>query len=183
MLDTVNTSRRSFLKAGALAGGGLFLSAVIPATAQAAFKLRRDAVELNAYVSIASDGLVTIVGKNPEIGQGIKTMLPMLIADELDADWDAVKIVQADLDQKYGFQFAGGSFATPMNWMPMRQVGAAARQMLLAAAAAKLGVAASSLKTSKGVITDPASGKTLTYGEVAADAAKVAVPALDQVPL
>ena len=85
MLDTVNTSRRSFLKAGALAGGGLFLSAVIPATAQAAFKLRRDAVELNAYVSIASDGLVTIVGKNPEIGQGIKTMLPMLIADELDA--------------------------------------------------------------------------------------------------
>ena len=184
MLDTVNTSRRSFLKAGALAGGGLFLSAVIPATAQAAFKLRRDAVELNAYVSIASDGLVTIVGKNPEIGQGIKTMLPMLIADELDADWDAVKIVQADLDQqKYGFQFAGGSFATPMNWMPMRQVGAAARQMLLAAAAAKLGVAASSLKTSKGVITDPASGKTLSYGEVAADAAKVAVPALDKVPL
>ena len=79
---------------------------------------------LTAYIEIAPDNSIVIVGKNPEIGQGIKTMLPMLIADELDADWDAVKIVQADLDQrKYGFQFAGGSFATPMNWMPMRQVG------------------------------------------------------------
>ena len=182
MLDTVNTSRRSFLKAGALAGGGLFISATLPAIAKAATGAA-SAAELNAYVSIASDGLITIVGKNPEIGQGIKTMLPMLIADELDADWDKVKIVQGDLDQKFGFQFAGGSFATPMNWMPMRQVGAAARQMLLEAAGKQLGVSPGSLKTSKGVITDPASGKTLGYGEVATLAATMPVPALDKVPL
>jgi hypothetical protein len=94
------------------------------------------AAELNAFVTINPDNTITIVGKNPEIGQGIKTMLPMLIAEELDADWDQVSIVQGrhSMRPKYGPQFAGGSFATPMNWMPMRQTGAAARAMLLAAA-------------------------------------------------
>lgn len=182
LAQTATLSRRSLLKAGALAGGGLFISATLPGIAKAAAGAAAPA-ELNAYVSIASDGLVTIVGKNPEIGQGIKTMLPMLIAEELDADWDKVKIVQGDLEPRYAPQFAGGSFATPMNWMPMRQVGAAARQMLLQAAGEKLGVAPGSLTTGKGVITDPASGKTLTYGEVAATAASVPVPALDKVPL
>lgn len=182
LAETATLSRRTLLKAGALAGGGLFLTATMPGVVKAATGSAA-AAELNAYVSIASDGVITIVGKNPEIGQGIKTMLPMLIADELDADWDAVKIVQGDLDPKFGFQFAGGSFATPMNWMPMRQVGAAARQMLLAAAASRLGVDASSLTTSKGVITHAASGRTLTYGDVASDAANVAVPSLDKVPL
>ena len=182
LAETATLSRRTLLKAGALAGGGLFLTATMPGVVKAATGSAA-AAELNAYVSIASDGVITIVGKNPEIGQGIKTMLPMLIADELDADWDAVKIIQGDLDPKFGFQFAGGSFATPMNWMPMRQVGAAARQMLLAAAASRLGVEASSLTTSKGVITHAASGRTLTYGDVASDAANVAVPALDKVPL
>src|SRR5690606_36190853 len=139
---------------------------------------------LNAYVSISPDNVITIVGKNPEIGQGIKTMLPMLIADELDADWEQVRITQADFDpQKYGFQFAGGSFATPMNWLPMRKVGAATRQMLLGAAAARWGVPASSLKTERGRIIDPASGRTLTYGEVASDAVSQPVPDLETVKL
>src|SRR4051812_6045830 len=119
-------SRRTLLKAGALAGGGLFLSASIPMAARAAAAAGAAPATLNAYVSIAPDNRITIVGKNPEIGQGIKTMLPMLIADELDADWQQVTVEQADLDpKKYLAQFAGGSFATPMNWMPMRQVGAA----------------------------------------------------------
>jgi isoquinoline 1-oxidoreductase beta subunit len=176
-------SRRSLLKAGALAGGGLVLTASLPMVAKAATSTGASPATLNAYVSIAADNTITIVGKNPEIGQGIKTMLPMLIADELDADWDQVRITQADFDpQKYGFQFAGGSFATPMNWLPMRQVGAAARQMLLGAAAAKWGVPVASLKTDKGRIVD-SSGRSLTYGEVAADAVSQPVPDLNTVAL
>ena len=93
--ETMQLSRRGLLKAGALAGGGLFLSATLPGLAHAATGTDA-AAELNAYISIAPDGAITIVGKNPEIGQGIKTMLPMLIAEELDSDWDSVRITQAD---------------------------------------------------------------------------------------
>jgi isoquinoline 1-oxidoreductase beta subunit len=174
-MPEVALSRRTLLKAGALAGGGLLISATMPVMARAAGGAMTPA-ELNAFVSIAPDGTVTIIGKNPEIGQGIKTMLPMLIAEELDADWDRVKVEQGHYAQKYGFQLAGGSFATPMNWIPMRQTGAAARAMLLEAASLKLGAPAATLTTAKGVITDPASGRTVTYGEVAADAVKSAVP-------
>ena len=125
--------RRGFLRASALAGGGLAVSFSLPLPARAAVggRAASPATTLSAFVSIAPDGIITIVGKNPEIGQGIKTMLPMLIAEELEADWDKVRIVQADLDaQKFGMQVAGGSFSTPMNWLPMRQAGAAVRQML-----------------------------------------------------
>ena len=154
MPEQATLSRRTLLKVGALAGGGLMLTATMPMIAKAATGVAgAQPAMLSAYVSIAPDNTITIVGKNPEIGQGIKTMLPMLIADELDADWDQVRITQADFDpQKYGFQFAGGSFATPMNWLPMRQVGAAARQMMLAAAAARWGVDASGLRTELGKI-------------------------------
>ncbi len=125
-------SRRTFLKVTAMAGGGLLLRAVLPPLARAATSQNGT---LNAFVSIAPDGIVTITSKNPEIGQGIKTMLPMLIAEELDVDWKNVRIEQADLDTaKYSDQFAGGSRATPINWLPMRRVGAAGRQMLIAAA-------------------------------------------------
>jgi isoquinoline 1-oxidoreductase beta subunit len=184
MLETATLSRRSLLRASAIAGGGLMLTATLPMVARAATAAGASPATLNAYVSITPDNIVTIVGKNPEIGQGIKTMLPMLIADELDADWDQVRITQADFDpQKYGFQFAGGSFATPMNWLPMRQVGAAARQMLVGAAATKWGVPAASLETDKGRIIEPSSGRSLTYGEVAGDAASQPVPDLATVAL
>jgi len=181
--ETVQLSRRTLLKAGVLAGGGLMLTATMPGIARAATGAAEPA-PLNAFVTIAPDGAITIVGKNPEIGQGIKTMLPMLIAEELDADWDKVSIVQGDSDaRKYGVQFAGGSFATPMNWLPMRQVGAAARAMLLEAAALHWGTAASSLKTEKGKIIEPETGRTIGYGEIASAAASVKVPDLAKLPL
>ncbi len=176
--SAVNFSRRTLLKAGALAGGGLILTASMPMVARAATAgAKAEPAVLNAFVSITPDNLITIVGKNPEIGQGIKTMLPMLIADELDADWNQVRIVQGDSDaKKYGFQLAGGSFATPMNWIPMRQVGAATRQMMLAAAAQRWGVDAAGLKTELGKVIEVSSGRSATYGELATDAAALAAP-------
>lgn len=177
MLETTTLNRRTLLKAGALAGGGLMLTATMPLVARAATAGAPAHAELNAFVSIAPDNVITIVGKNPEIGQGIKTMLPMLIADEMDADWSQVRITQADSDaRKYGFQIAGGSFATPMNWIPMRQVGAATRQMLISAAAAKWGVDASGLKTELGKVIEVSSGRSATYGELATAAAGLPAP-------
>ncbi len=173
--ETLALSRRTVLKASVLAGGGLMLSATIPGIARAAAGGK--AAPLNAFITIAPDNTITIVGKNPEIGQGIKTMLPMIVAEELDADWDTVQIIQGDSDgKKYGPQMAAGSFATPMNWMPMRQVGAAGRQMLLEAAAKDMGTAVSSLKTEKGHVIEPETGRTRSYGELASLAATMPVP-------
>jgi isoquinoline 1-oxidoreductase beta subunit len=183
---TKNLSRRSFIRVSAIAGGG------------AVFALHLDPSELFAqgpppgftppqfqalaFVTINANNTFTITSKNPEIGQGVKNMLPMIIADELDVPWAACTIVQADADQtKYGAQVAGGSTATPTNWDPCRQVGAAVRQMVLGAAAQRLGVPAAQLTTSEGKVTG--GGRTLTYGELAADAAKQPVPMLSMVPL
>jgi isoquinoline 1-oxidoreductase subunit beta len=179
-------SRRAFLKASALAGGGLLLRASLPAAAQTAFAgaAAPQPAVLNAYVRIAADDSVTIMSKNPEIGQGIKTMLPMLIAEELDADWARVRVEQAPLDPaEYGRQFAGGSMATPLNWEPLRRVGAAARQMLVAAAAATWQVPASECTTAAGVVQHGPSGRSLAYGALAARAATRRVPELASVKL
>src|SRR6204780_2063322 len=129
-------NRRSFLRVTSLTGGGLLLGlATKPQKASAQFGPGPAQVP-NNFIKIDPDGTVTIMAKNPEIGQGIKTMLPMLIAEELDVDWNHVRIEQAPLDPaKYGQQFAGGSRATPLNYDPLRRVGAAGRQMLVAAAA------------------------------------------------
>src|SRR5450631_710761 len=106
-------SRRAFLRAGVAVGGGLLLDFSLPGVVRARADTSASASTLSAFVQIANDGAVTIISKNPEIGQGIKTMLPMLIAEELDVDWSDVHIEQALSDPaKYGAQFAGGSFAT-----------------------------------------------------------------------
>ena len=178
------TTRRFFLKAGAAAGGGLMLQFTMPAFARAEDGGVGAATQLNAFVSIAPDNSVTILSKNPEIGQGIKTMLPMLIADELDIAWSQVKIEQAGLDEeKYGHQFAGGSMATPLNWDPLRRVGAAGRQMLIAAAAQAWGVPAGECRTQAGVVYHDASKRQASYGSLAAQAATQPVPDLKSVAL
>ena len=130
-------TRRSFIKITALAGGGMVVAFNIDGDLFAqGGRAGGPPLPANAFIKFTPDGKVTIIGKNPEVGQGVKNMLPMIIADELDVDWSSVVVEQADADQaKYGSQLAAGSFSTPQNWTPMRQVGAAVRQTLLAAAA------------------------------------------------
>jgi len=186
--SAVTQSRRAFLKATATAGGGLLLQAALPPLARremaAAAAAVGEAAAINAYIRIAPDGIVTIMSKNPEIGQGIKTMLPMVIAEELDVAWENVRIEQAPLDAaKYGQQFAGGSRATPLNYDPLRRVGAAGRQMLVAAAAQSWNVAPSECSTEAGVVYHRQSDRSLAYGALAAKAASMPVPDLGAVTL
>src|SRR6202050_2638431 len=123
--------RRSFLKVTAAGVGGVLIGLYVEPEAKAQNR-GGPPPDPHTYIKIAADGTVTIVAKNPEVGQGIKTMLPMLIADELDADWKSVKIEQADFDDtKYAGQIAGGSTAPPPNWLPIRTAGAGGRQCLI----------------------------------------------------
>ena len=178
-------SRRAFLTASAAAGGGLLLRAVLPAAIRPALaETTGGEAALNAFVRIAPDGTVTIMAKNPEIGQGVKTMLPMIIAEELDVDWKDVRVEQAALaEAKYGRQFAGGSQATPQNYDRLRRVGAAGRQMLVAAAARGWKVAPAECRTAAGVVSHPPSGRARPYGALAAKAATMPVPDLASVTL
>jgi isoquinoline 1-oxidoreductase subunit beta len=171
-------SRRSFLRATALAGGGMMLALYIePVEKVLAAQFGPPITLLPAsFITIAPDGVVTLIAKNPEIGQGVKTMLPMLIAEELDVDWKNVRIEQGDLNAKYGLQIAGGSTATPMNWVPLRQVGAGGRQMLIAAGAKKWGVPESECTTTPGVVHHEGSKRSATYGELATAAAAITPP-------
>jgi isoquinoline 1-oxidoreductase subunit beta len=183
-------TRRSFLTVSVAAGGGMLLALNLAEDADAAIASSSTLAEahpnetaINAYVTISTDNTITIQSKIPEIGQGIKTSLPMVIAEELDADWNTVHIVQAPLDPKlYGVQFAGGSFSTPWNWDAMRRAGAAARAMLITAAALKWRVPESDLTTSQGKVLAK-DGRSLTYGQLAADAARVVPPDIKNLPL
>lgn len=180
MNDMVLLRRRSFL-AASLAGGAALLFDARIAIAQAA---GAEPAILNAFIRIGADNMVTIGAKNPEIGQGVKVMLPMLIAEELDVAWSQVCIEQTDANDKiYGQQSAGGSTATPVNWLPMRQVGAAARQMLVAAAAKGWSVEPATLTTEAGKVLHKSSGRSITYAALAKDAAGFPVPDLATVPL
>jgi isoquinoline 1-oxidoreductase beta subunit len=179
----MNTSRRNFLKLAATAGGGLVLGFHWSNSEAAQLKvfesptLALDSVNFNSYLSIAPDGIVTIFSPNPELGQNIKTSFPMIVAEELDADWSKVSVVQAALDtKKFERQLTGGSGAIPHSWERLRKAGAAARQMLVDAAAKKLNVPSTSLTTEKSTVIHAESGKKLSYGELANDAAAVPVP-------
>lgn len=181
LMGTPEVSRRLLLKA-ALAGGSVVFSLTPAGRALAA--AAGDAAKLNTYVKIAPDNVVTIMAQNPEIGQGVKTSIPMLVAEELDVDWSQVRVEQAIADEAvYGRQVAGGSRATPLQYEPLRQFGAGARAMLVAAAAQQWGVPAAELTTASGVVRHAPSGRTATYGSLAARAAAMPAPDLKTVAL
>ena len=184
MTQTMKTSRRDFLKIAATAGGGLFLGFHMSSCDSPAMKVLSDeevlsgALNFNSYLSVSPDGHIVIFSPNPELGQNIKTSFPMIVAEELDADWEKVKVVQAHLDtEKYDRQVTGGSGAMPHSWERLRQAGATARQMLMEAAAKRWEVSVGSLSTAKGQVIHQESGRKLSYGELANEAAQLPVPA------
>ena len=180
---TIN--RRSFLKVTATAGGAMLVGLYLKPARLSGQSFGKSLEPLpSAYFRIAANGVVTVIAKDPEVGQGVRTMLPMLIAEELDADWKTTKIEQADFDDdKYFGQFAGGSFATPMNWEPLRRTGAAGRAMLIAAAAKEWKVPESEVTTDAGRLYHRKSNHVASYGEFAVKAAALPVPDLKTVKL
>lgn len=185
------TSRRDFLKLTAVAGGGLLLgfyalsarAAAVTESSGAPGPAAPDQFSPNAFIRISPDGSVTIISKQPEIGQGIKTSLPMIIAEELEVDWQAVKVEQGDLNPIYGSQGAGGSTSTPNNYDNFHRLGAAARTMLIQAAAQAWGVAPSDCVARSGAVLRTGTSQKLGYGELVAAAAKLPAPDLKSVVL
>jgi isoquinoline 1-oxidoreductase beta subunit len=182
-IDRPGMSRRSFLIAGSAVGGGLLLAATVPFSRKA-WAADNDDYPVTIYARISPSGAVTLLAPNPEVGQGTKTALPMIFAEELDVAWKDVTIEMADYQGgKMGSQSSGGSYSTPSNWLPLRKAGAAGRQMMISAAAARWGAAASECSTADGVVSHVSSGRSLTYGELAESAAQLPVPDLDTVVL
>lgn len=186
-----SSPRRDFLRATALAGGGLVIGFLVPgarrfAMAQEATAAAPTAFVPNAFLSIAADDTITVQLAHAEMGQGIWTTLPMLIAEELDADWSRIRVEHGAADKTYtspvfGMQGTGGSTTTWSEFDRYRQAGATARAMLLQAAAARLKIPADQLRTENGAVV---SGTTrLRYGELANDAGQQTPPALDTLKL
>ncbi|ADY30617.1 xanthine dehydrogenase family protein molybdopterin-binding subunit [Cellulophaga lytica] len=177
----ITFSRRNFIRTSSLASGGLLIGFNLFNSCKPNAKAPVDIADLdykdfNAYIKIAENGAVSIFSPNPEIGQGVKTAMPMLIAEELDVAWSNVNVIQGDLDTvNFQRQVAGGSQSIRLGWEPLRQTGATARQMLVNAAAARWGVDPSSCTTKNGVITN-AKGETLGYGAVVTESAVLDVP-------
>lgn len=177
---STNQSRRDFFKTTAAAGGGLVLGfswfsseAFQP---QVVGTAAADAIDFNAFLAISPSGTVTIFSPNPEIGQGIKTAFPIIVAEELDADWEKVKVEQSPLDtKKFERQLTGGSGAIRHSWERLRKAGATARALLIEAAAQQWGVPASECNAQKGMVVH-SSGKKLGYGDLAVAASKLPVP-------
>ncbi|MFN2563584.1 MAG: molybdopterin cofactor-binding domain-containing protein, partial [Gemmatimonadaceae bacterium] len=178
MLPTPVTKvdRRDFIKLGAVAGTGLLLGIRLPGRRENGAPVV--SLEPNAFLRVDPDGDVTIWLARSDMGQGVRTALPMIVADELDADWSRVRVVQADAHPtKYGRMMTVGSTSVRNGaWMPLRRAGASAREMLVAAAAARWGVAADECTTANGRVTHRGSGRSAAYGELADAAAALPVP-------
>ncbi len=186
-LITTKHNRRSFIKVSTAAGGGMllgfsWLAGCKPATVEEMAKAVPSTwFDINSYIKIGDTGLVTILSPNPEIGQNVKTSMPMLIAEELDVKWIDVVVEQAGLNTEwYTRQVAGGSQSIRQGWESLRMAGATAKQMLINAAAKKWDVDPAECTASEGIITN-AKGESIGYGEVASEAATMEVP--EKVPL
>jgi isoquinoline 1-oxidoreductase beta subunit len=184
---TPRFDRRSFLKLSGIAGGGLVLAFHLrPAKAHAASPEEgtQGTFSPNAFVQVKPDGTIILAAKNPEIGQGIKTAFPMIIAEELEVPWEQVTVIQSRIDaEAFGNQFAGGSQSVPQNWDRLRQAGAVARTMLVTAAANQWDCPESDCYADSGSIHHRPSGKHLAYGGLAAAAAALPIPEADSVRL
>ncbi len=174
-------NRRSFIKSSALAGGGMVIGfswlASCNPTPEQVNNMPKEWFDINGFLKIGDNGMVTIMSPNPEIGQNVKTSMPMIVAEELDTDWDNVIVEQAPLNTDiFQRQLAGGSQSIRAGWQGLRMAGATARHMLIAAAAEAWQVPASEITTSAGTITHKASNKSAGYGEMASSAATMTVP-------
>ncbi len=188
-MAATDLSRRSFLRLSGVAGGGLVLAFCLGgrsravAAAAVGSQLTTEFVP-NAFIRISPDGSILIYSKGPEIGQGIKTAFPMIIAEELDADWSDVCVEQAPINTAvYGRQSAGGSRSIAMSWDQLRRAGAVARSMLVSAAAERWGVPAAECRTQFSAVVHRASDRRLSYGELADEAATLPVPTAESVTL
>ena len=171
-------SRRTFLKTSTAAGTGLMIGLYLPACSKSRAK---NGLTPNAYVSITPEGKITIVVARSEMGQGVRTSLPMILAEELEADWSQIQIEQAGASTLFGDQTTGGSASVRSCWDPMRKAGAQAREMLISAAAAQWNVQRDSCKAENSSVVHAASGRKLSYGALATAAGKLPVP--DDPPL
>src|ERR1700686_1441084 len=180
--------RRTFLKVSALAGGGVMIGIYT----QSELLAQRGGpggaapapVNPNVYITVHPDNTFTLIAKNPEKGQGMRNALPMIIADELDVDWKQVKVQQADCNPAlYGGQSEGGSTATPTNYTPMRQIGAAARMMMVSTAAKQWNVPESECTTASGMVKHAKTNKSATYASLADAALKMPPIAVADVKL
>lgn len=170
-------NRRSFMKLTGLMGSGLILGVGYSQLSSAVDSDSQLTEFPMAFIQIASDGEITIFAKNPEIGQGVKTSLPMIIAEELDAAWEDVKVVQSPVNEAlYGAQYAGGSRSIRSNWDTLRNAGATARTMLTQAAANRWKVGRAECSTQNSIVTHAPSGRQLAYAELAEAAANLSLP-------
>ncbi len=183
MSAAFDQTRRDFFKVAGAIGTGLILGIGSAAEAQQAAAPSAftppppPPYAPTAYVQITPDGKITIAAKNPEIGQGVKTSFALIVAEELDANWADVTVMQSDVDAaRFGNQSAGGSRSIPTNWMALRQAGAGARAMLISAAAKQWNVPESELTTSASVVHHTASQRSARYGTLATAAAALPVP-------
>lgn len=176
-------NRRSFLKVSAAAGGGMligfswFVGCTPTTKTEAALEIPKEWFDINGYIKIGDTGLVTIYSPNPEIGQNVKTSMPMIVAEELDVDWKNVIVEQAPLNTGfYQNQFAGGSLSIRLSWNALRTAGATGRRMLLEAAAKEWGLSISDLTATDGIIKEKNGERTVTYGAIASKAVGIKVP-------